>query len=221
MAREALAAYRASLAAEWRAWLPADFGLKRPAEGGEARPWQMFTPGESAAGAGCLNGKAAACRAWLGIDRDADPYTTRYTASELRAVFRQGWYGQSARRNALAYRACLGGSDSSCIAFAHEEGQPEPVPADFIARRSLMRAMRDLHGAPALAAALVDTTGPIGARLARATGVGEDSLVLEWRRRVLGTSGAFESHAGTKEAVPALLFAGVLLLAAAGSGRWR
>jgi hypothetical protein len=106
------------------------------------------------------------------------------------------------------------------VAIARETREPAPVPADGFARRSLLRAIHDIYGAPALAAALADTAGAIGTRLARATRVSEDTLVLAWRRRVLGLA-AFGSRAGAREAMPALLFAGLLLLAAAGSGRWR
>jgi hypothetical protein len=216
MARAVLVAYAGTLDPEWQRWLPGDYGLKRTLEAGEARPWQMFAPALSAAGAGCLSGRAASCRLWLGLDRDGDPYVTRYRPSELRELFTRGYWTGSPLR-----RACLAGSDPACVGFAREVRQPDPVPADASARRSLLRAAHDLYGAPALAAALIDTTGSIGQRLARATGVTEDTLVLAWRRRVLGIGGALESRAGAKEAGPALLFAGLLLLAAAGSGRWR
>ena len=221
IARAALEAYAATLDEDWRAWLPADYGLRRTIVGGEARPWQMFTPASSAAGAGCLNGTASACRAWLGLDRVADPYATRYGGRELRAHFERTYSGFLPLEGTSQFRACIAGSDSACVAFARQRGEPEPVPADAFARRSLLRAVHDVCGAPALATALADTAGSIGERLARGAGVSEDSLVLVWRRRVLGIGGAMQSRAGAKEAVPALLFAGVLLLAAAGSGRWR
>ncbi len=211
-----LHAYSETLDAEWKSWLPGDYGLRRPATFGEGMAWQTFAPGASAAGRGCLSGKAASCRLWFGLDRDEDPYAVRYSPSDLRAVY----WGRWLVNNSLRGRACVAGSDSACVAFAREVGQPSPVPADDRARRSLLRAVRDLHGAPAFAAALADTSGSIGQRLARATGASEDSLVVEWRLRVLRQGGAFQSRAGGKEAVPALLFAGVLLLAAAGSGRW-
>jgi hypothetical protein len=211
-----LRSYAETLDTEWRAWLPGDYGLRGRAGWGEGRRWQMFEPGSSISGRGCLSGKAASCRLWFGLDDDADPYAARYGAADLRALFQQTWLAHNHPNG----RACLAGSDSGCVAFAGEVGQPDSVPADGGARRSLLRAVHDLHGAPALAAALADTAGSIGQRLARATGVSEDSLVLEWRRLVLGQGGALQSRAGGKEAVPALLFAGLLLLAAAGSGRW-
>jgi|GEM_PF-6230041 len=211
-----LHAYAETLDAEWRSWLPGDYGLRRLVTSGEGRAWQTFAPGTSSEGRGCLSGKAASCRLWFGLDRDADPYAARYSPADLRATFQNSWFV----KNNLDGRACIAGSDSACVAFAREVNQPSPVPADGGARRSLLRAVRDLHGAPALAAALADTSGSIGQRLARATGASEDSLVVEWRRLVLSQGGALQSRAGGKEAVPALLFAGVLLLAAAGSGRW-
>jgi len=211
-----LRSYTETMDAEWRAWLPGDYGLRSRTGWGEGRRWQMFAPGSSISGQGCLSGKAASCRLWFGLDDDADPYTSRYGAADLRATLQNVWLVN----RSVNGRACSAGSDPGCVAFAREIGQPLPVPADGGARRSLLRAVHDLHGAPALAAALADTTGSIGRRLARATGVGEDTLVLEWRRLVLGQGGALQSRAGGKEAIPALLFAGLLLLAAAGSGRW-
>jgi len=211
-----LRSYAKTLDDQWRAWLPDEYGLRSRTAGGEGRPWSMFAPGSSISGRGCLSGKASSCRLWFGLDDDADPYGSRYGAADLRALYQNMWLHNNHRNG----RACLAGSDSACVAFAREIGQPLPVPADGGARRSLVRAVHDLRGAPALAAALADTTGSIGQRLARATGVSEDSLVLEWRRLVLGQGSALQSRAGGKEAVPALLFAGVLLLAAAGSGRW-
>jgi hypothetical protein len=217
VATGALRSYSETLDAEWRAWLPAEYGLRRLTTSGEGRAWQTFAPGTSSEGRGCLSGKAASCRLWFGLDREENPYAVRYSPADLRAIYQNF----SLVNNSLHGRACVAGSDPECVAFAREVGQPSPVPADGGSRRSLLRAVRDLHGAPALAAALADTSGSIGQRLARATGASEDSLVMEWRRRVLGQGGALQSRAGGKEAVPALLFAGLLLFAAAGSGRWR
>jgi len=221
IARAALAGYAATLDEDWRAWLPVEYGLIRTTLGGEARPWQMFTPASSGVGARCLNGTALDCRVWLGLDRVADPYTTRYGGRELRAHFQRTYSAFLPLEGTSQFRACVAGSDSACVAFARQRREPEPIPADAFARRSLLRAVHDVYGAPALARAIADTVGSIGERLARGARVSEDSLVLVWRRRVLGIGGAMQSRAGAKEAVPALLFAGVLLLAAAGSGRWR
>lgn len=212
-----LRAYAETLDVEWRAWLPPDYGLQRTAVAGEARAWQTFAPGASAVGGACLSGRAVECRRWLGLDREVDPYAARYRPSELRAIYQHFWLAQGDVRG----RACVAGSDTACVALAREIGQPPAVPADGGARRSLLRAVHDRYGARALAVALADTAGSLGARLARAAGVNEDALVLEWRRRALDHSGALQSRAGGKEAAPALLLAGVLLLAAAGSGRWR
>ena len=212
-----LRAYRATLDAEWRAWLPAEYGLRRAAPRGESLSWQAFNPTTAAAGAGCLAGDPARCRHWLGLDRDSDPYAERFRAAELRSFFDLDWSSHSDSRA----RPCLQGNDAACLAYARETGRPPAVPAADDARRSLLRAVHDLHGAGALAAALADTSGAVGERLARAAGIGEDSLVLEWRNWALSQEHPGSSRSGGKEAAPALLFAGLLLFAASRSGRWR
>jgi hypothetical protein len=65
-----------------------------------------------------------------------------------------------------------------------------------------------------VARALADTTGSIGERLARASGVGEDSLMLEWRYWVLNRGGRPSDRNLLADGVPAVLLAALLLAAA-------
>jgi len=212
-----LRAYRQTLDAEWRAWLPADYGLRRSEPLSDGLSWRDFSPAWSVAGAGCLAGSASACRHWLGLDREPDPYAARFLPAELRGYYERDWWSRGQSRS----RACLAGSDVACVAFARESGRPPVVAAGNAARRSVLRAVREIHGPQAIARALADTSGSLGERLARASGVPEDSVVMQWRRWSLGQGRPTGSRLGGREALPALLFAGLLLFAASGSGRWR
>jgi hypothetical protein len=89
------------------------------------------------------------------------------------------------------------------------------------ARGSLLRAVRVVHGAAALRRALADTSGSVGVRLARASGVSEDSLLAEWRAWLLTGGGGRRVTADFADGVPVALLGALLLLAAARSGRWR
>ena len=135
-----------------------------------------------------------------------------FTAAELRESMSQGakWL---AERSASG-RSCLGGMNAACYAFARETGYTKPFPADDAGRRSLIRAVWALHGAVAVAGALADTAGGIGTRLARGSGVGEDSLMLEWRYWVLTRGGRPSVRGLLADAAPAVLLAGLLLAAA-------
>lgn len=205
-------AYRDSLDPEWRAWLPWEYGFGPWGRDAALTAFSSLARSSWAVSARCLAGDAAGCRLWLGVDRDSAPYEARYTAAELRESMSQGakWL---AERSASG-RSCLGGMNAACYAFARETGYTKPFPADDAGRRSLIRAVWALHGAVAVAGALADTAGGIGTRLARASGVGEDSLMLEWRYWVLTRGGRPSVRGLLADAAPAVLLAGLLLAAA-------
>jgi hypothetical protein len=212
-------AYRLTLDAEWRAWLPFDLGVgwKSPREG-EAAVRELLGA-TTRVGGKCLEGGVAECRKWLGLDRDANPFAIRYRPAELRSIIAGRWFpeGNAAR---LA-RECEAGSDVACTELASTGAALPPIPAGYSSRNSLIRAVRALHGAVVVQQALADTAGSLGGRLERAAGIGEDSLVAEWRTWLLTGGGHPRVTADTRVAWPALTLAGLLLLAAARSGRWR
>ena len=217
VAIEIARAYVDTLDADWRAWLPFDLGIGWKHGREDAAALRDLAAAATRTGSECLGGTAAGCRLWLGLDRDPDPFASRYTVAEIRQV--------AAARPFYEYMGpvvtqCVGGSDEACLRFARS-GQVRPVPASTSAIRSVLREVRVVHGAAALRGALADTTGAIGQRLARAAGIGEDSLVREWREWLLTGGGGPRIAAGFREAMPVLVFGGLLLLAAARSGRWR
>jgi len=207
--------FRGTLDPEWRKWLPSDMGMgwNMRIEGAEAV--RQLMAGEPRVGALCLGGSAAGCRLWLGLDRGAMPYQ----AAEIRKLLTARWPG-----NRGVESQCVGGSDNACETLVRDSlliPPIPPVPAGAASRGSFLRAVRRLHGEQALRVALADTTGSVGDRLARASHVSEDSLVAEWRSWLLTGGGQPRVTADLRDAVPAVLVAALLLLAAARTGRWR
>jgi hypothetical protein len=209
-------AFKESRDGDWRDWLPWDFGFRPWTRAAAWGAFQSLTTSPWIAGGGCLAGDPAACRRWLGVDRDSAPFRARYDAAELRAdVIRRALpVGRVSPDGA----ACLAGKGEACYAFAASmaEGRRvfSPIPADETGRRSLLRAVRALHGPPSLQRALADTAGSVGERLARAAGISVDSLMLEWRYWVLTRGGRPQDRNLVADAAPAVLLAGLLLAAA-------
>ncbi len=210
-------AYLGTLDREWRAWLPGDLaiGWSMPREGTSAA--RELMAGETRAGARCLGGSVADCRLWLGLDRDSTE--ARYLPAEIRRALTSRYGPWMAARG--LFGQCEAGSDDACEKLVRE-GHWMPVsPASPASRGSLLHAVRRLHGTESLRRALADTSGSVGERLARATHLSEDSLVAEWRSWLLTGGGQSPVTADLRDAVPAVLAAALLLLAAARSGRWR
>jgi hypothetical protein len=212
-------AYRQTLDATWRSWTTADLTLGwMQARDGEAARRELLA-GEVRVGARCLEGVIAQCGLWLGLDRDAHPFRTRYGPRELRRVvagrvwaYEPGWQ---------VARDCVNGLDEACVRFAESGPFVDTVPAHLPSRGSLLRAVRALHGAAVLGRALVDSSGSVGERLARASGVRQDSLLVEWRAWLLTAGGRRRVTADALDGLPVAAFGALLLFAAARSGRWR
>ena len=212
-------AYEATLDRAWQDWLPTDLSLGwRVAADGPAAV-RALMEGDTRAGAKCLEGEVARCRLWLGLDDDPDPFQARYEPGEIRhLVAQREWFYEPERADA---EQCVAGSDDACLRFAEGTRFVPRIPAGAAARRSLLRAVRALHGPDALLRALADTSGSLGQRLARVARVPEDSMVAEWRSWVMTEGGQARVTAGVGDALPVLAFVGLLLLAATRGGRWR
>jgi len=205
--------YRDTRDADWRAWLPADLGVGPWTRGAAWGAFDVLTRSTWAAGSRCLSGDTEGCRLWLGVDRDSSPYQTRYEADELRTYVDEHWkwYAERSPKG----RECLGGDASACVEYVREQHHILPaIPSDEGSRRSLVRALRVLHGAAAVERAFADTTGSVGQRFARAAGIGEDSLMREWRYWVLTRGGRPQDRTLFADAAPAVLLAGLLVLVA-------
>ncbi|MFI5279090.1 MAG: hypothetical protein ACHQU1_01235, partial [Gemmatimonadales bacterium] len=66
-----------------------------------------------------------------------------------------------------------------------------------------------------------DSSGGVGERLARAVGIGEDSLVAEWRAWVLARGRPQRLMATLPQSMSVVVAALLLVFLAARSGRWR
>ncbi len=212
-------AYRETLDSTWRGWLPLTlpFAWTMPRNGRSAV--RDLMDGNVRSGAECLGGSVQACRLWLGLDADSNPYRSRYTAAELRREVGSRWYFDGEADMRALVRQCAGGSDEACVRAAPRV--VPAVPAGFEARSSLLAFVRARPPAGALLRAFGDSAGPLGARLARAAGVPEDTLVGTWRIWLLTGGGMPRVKASLRDVLPVVFFAGLLLLAASRSGRWR
>lgn len=213
-----LTEYTAGLHSTWRDWGQNAFGFVRwkPSEAAERGGRELTAP-RYAAGEQCLAGHAVGCRRYLGVDDDAHPYAARFTPAELRAMIAE-YYGGYA-----GVTDCRSGDDAACVQvlerfpFAGIGG----VPAGGDTRAGLLAAVSAMHGTDALHAALADTTGSIGERLAGASGVSLDSLVLEWRAWALSGGRPYHVRAGFGDLAAALVAVALLLILATRSGRWQ
>ncbi len=199
--------------ADWRGWLPSNHGVGVWDRSASWAAFEVLTRSPWSVGSRCLAGEVIGCRLWLGVDRDSSPFEARYQADELRDYFAR--YSKWFAERSPAGRDCLGGTGRACFAYAREDNHPVPaIPADETGRRSLVRAVRALHGTAALERAFADTAGSVGERFARAAGVGVDSLMREWRYWVLTRGGRPQDRNLLADALPALVLAGILLAAA-------
>jgi len=209
--------YRGTLDSAWQRWLPRDYGLAwipRPYS-----DWALaaLTDPDAATGEGCLAGRAAQCRLWLGLDDDARPIAMRYHASEIRRRLT----GRTGYSPGVDRQRCVDGDDPACIRYAETRPVVNSIPAPDIARASFVRALWALHGPEAVGRAFADTHGAVGDRFARAAGIREDSLVAEWRAWTLGRGRRDPLAAGAAQSVFVLLVVAVAVWAATRSGRWR
>jgi hypothetical protein len=206
--------YLATLDPIWQRYLSGDYGTvwRR----GREAEWVLRALAESqhASGQGCIAGNAAACRRWLGLDAVAQPFRERYTPADIRRIARGNHY-----RSDSDWQRCDQGDDAACYRFVESNEVIDPIPAGSEMRASLVRALRALHGGPALQAALRDTTGSVGERFARAAGLSEDAFVLEWRAWVLSRGRPERVTAGAGDAGAVLATVAAVLALAMRRGR--
>jgi len=216
VAAELARSYRQTLDSTWRVWLPLDMGLAwtMRREGPEAV--RELMQGETRAGGDCLAGLISGCRRWLGLDAAAP--ATRFRPAELRVLVSGRWFPSRAAVG-LAHD-CTVGSDFACLRLVALGFLP-PIPAGPVPLASFAGYVRTRGPKGALLRALADRNGGVGDRFARAVGVPEDSLVRGWRSWVMTGGGQPRVTANLRDAWPAVLVAGLLILAASRSGRWR
>jgi hypothetical protein len=135
----------------------------------------------------CFGGDRSACRDALSLAGTPDLLTRWYGPDERRFLATVE-YGEFLNKGPQApeFRSCAGGSDSACLHLL--ESLPSGSlrrPLSYAARFSLLQTARALGGAEMFHRLFAAPPGPMGARLAAAAGVSEDSLVGRWRTDVL------------------------------------
>jgi hypothetical protein len=135
----------------------------------------------------CFGGDRSACRDALSLTGASDMLTRWYGPDERRALAAAAYSPFIDRGRAPEFHSCAVGNDSACVDLL--ESRPPGVlrsPLSYAARFSLLETARELGGSDTFQRLFSAPPGPMGARLALAAGVSEDSLVARWRAEVLG-----------------------------------
>jgi len=119
------------------------------------------------------------------------------------------------------FRACINGSDSACLDLLSSFPPGAlPRPLHYGARLTVLETAVSLGGRGSVQRLLATPAGPMGARLAAAAQVPEDSLLARWRADILASRPAAMSLPAWAMLV-ALVWAGVFMTCGLGSSRWR
>ena len=136
----------------------------------------------------CFVGDRVACRDALSLAPETPDLLTRwYGPDERRALVTVRYAGFLDKgAHAPEFRSCGAGSDSACLDLL-ESLPPGSLerPLDYAARFSLLETAVALGGTRTFARLFATAPGPMGARLAAAAQVSEDSLVARWRSDVV------------------------------------
>ncbi|HTS88122.1 MAG TPA: hypothetical protein VMG41_06480 [Gemmatimonadales bacterium] len=169
----------------------------------------------------CYRGGLAACRIALGLEDSASAVETYMTERERRDVAsRVVVPGTTEEGTSPGFRACIAGVDSACIAIIHATPpRALPRPLGSVARGVLVRLALAQGGRGAYDRLLSGSGGPVG-QLSAASEIPLDSLLAQWRRRVLSArpTPVTLPHYGVLLGVGWIL---VLGLCASRSSRWR
>lgn len=163
----------------------------------------------------CYAGSIPACESALGLTKVADPITEWYTPAGWRVLVAglhppKGDYVLLAAREECVEKK----SDSACLRISRS--RPVPIPLSFATRSTLFATALERGGRSAFSR-LTTARGTPMEVLATAAGVSADSLVSEWRARVLAATPP-SSRPGPLEAV---VFFGWALVFAIGATRRR
>jgi hypothetical protein len=135
----------------------------------------------------CFVGEIGACRDALSLSNEPDMLSRWYGADERRRLVTIDYLGFLDRgaQHAL-FQSCSAGSDSACLellAALPPGSLSRPLDAEA---RAVLLELAVRQGGPSTFQRLLDAPdSAMGARLAAATGIPEDSLVAGWREAVL------------------------------------
>jgi hypothetical protein len=136
----------------------------------------------------CFRGRLEGCKTALEVGASPPLLEAWYpSAAERRSLLTQSFadfFNHGA--TSADFRLCVTGSDSACTGLLRALPRgvlPRPLGAD--ARFTLVHLALRLGGREAYHRLLADPLASVGARLAAAAGVREDSLVTRWRAEII------------------------------------
>lgn len=181
-----------------------------------AHAYRSLAASSSTAARDCLAGSLDGCRTALGLADPGPRWERWYPPEALRRWARANRPGYSGTQS---FDACFDRGDVGACARVRESGRTPPAPLDRRARGSLLALALD-RGGPAGFERLRDASGSTAERIGRAGGVPFDTLLTDWRGRVL--EARREASAGLGGSWLATLFWTAAIAALAmRSSRWR
>ncbi len=153
----------------------------------EATYVQLVTAPSQAA-RDCFLGDLGRCRDALELNPSPDVITAWYPSAAERHALVTGDFADYFNHgaNTAAFRSCAEGSESTCTTLLHTLPKGTlPRPLGYDARATLAHLALRLGGREAYHRLLADPAASVGARLASAAGVSEDSLVSRWRVEII------------------------------------
>jgi hypothetical protein len=169
----------------------------------------------------CFRGDMEGCGNALGLERPADPALTWYSESGRRELV--GRLSQLLRTGARTdqFASCVHGrSDQDCQTLLRQVSTVIPPPLSPQNRATLLRLALVEGGPEALTRLLQAPNDPIAQRLADAAGQDPTGLLREWHRRTLAAKPP-PTTLTLPQAWAASMWAGILVLVALRSSRWR
>ena len=163
----------------------------------------------------CHAGSIPACESALGLTKVGDPLMDWYTPAGWRVLISE-WHPAKEDFVAIGARAeCVEKKiDSVCLRLSR--ARPVPIPLSFATRSTLFATALKRGGRPAFARLMSAKGTPLEV-LSIAAGVSADSLVSEWRSRVLAST----PRSSLPTPLDAVLFVGWTLALGAAATRKR
>jgi hypothetical protein len=134
----------------------------------------------------CFGGSTMRCESALGLVEAKDPLRDWYSDEDLRVLV--STFARQAQYTNEELDKCLSGnSPATCLAIARTRPVPRPLNGD--SRRTVLGLALELGGTKAYDR-LISAKGTALEILSVTAGVPADSLMAEWRRRVLAAAPA-------------------------------
>lgn len=169
----------------------------------------------------CYRGSMEGCGQALGLERPSDPVMTWYSESGRRELV--GRLSQLLRTGASTaqFASCVHGrSDHDCQTLLRRVSQVIPPPLNPQTRSTMVRLALAGGGPEALTRLLQSPTDPIAQRLADASGQESTTLLRLWQQNILAAKPP-PTTLTLPQAWATMMWAGVLVLLALRSSRWR